>query len=767
MRKLCAFAVPFAAAVLASACLLPQSARLPAALLCALAGMVLCLALWGKERQDGRLRSALLALGLAVGFAWSWGYDAVFFAPARALAGQTASLTATVADWPEATRYGVSAKVLLHPPGAPDVRSILYFDSDEALLQLKPGDRLSFTAEFRLADTIAGEKTGYYRAKGVYLLGYCDKNVEMTPIGAVPPRFWPRLWARTLQETVGTLFSGETAGLVAALTTGDKGALSGGFYSALKRCGMAHVVAVSGMHVGMLVLLFTALTGKNRRRRARVCIPVVLAFMALTGFPPSVVRAGVMQILLLLGPALGREGDTPTALSFALLLLLLQNPNAVMDVGLQLSFLSVAGILTLGRRMTAWFEKRLRLKPGRTLPRRVFNRAVRFLTGCIVMTLGAVAFTTPLTVYYFGGISLIAPIANLLTLWAVTMLFLLALPAAVLGTFLPPLGLLLAGIAAPLGRYIVWVVTKLARLPFASASASGNPYLMLWLGFAYAVLMLWLIWRGEKKRAVLPVCSCAVTLAAALLLNALSLSGGGLAVSVLDVGQGQSVLFTSAGATVLVDCGGTGPSDPGDVAADAVQAMGKSRLDLLVLTHCHADHACGVARLFSRLEVGTLAVPDVEEDDPLREEILALARASGTEILLIRDDARMTFGESSLTVYAPLGDGGANEEGLSVLATHGDFDVLVTGDMNAAVEKRLVKYGCLPDIEVLVAGHHGSAASTSEELLLAAKPEYAIISVGYNSYGHPSIAAMERMAAAGCRIYRTDWMGTVTIKSET
>ena len=107
MRKLCAFAVPFAAAVLASACLLPQSARLPAALLCALAGMVFCLALWGKERRDGRLRSALLALGLAVGFAWSWGYDAVFFAPARALAGQTASLTATVADWAEATGYGV------------------------------------------------------------------------------------------------------------------------------------------------------------------------------------------------------------------------------------------------------------------------------------------------------------------------------------------------------------------------------------------------------------------------------------------------------------------------------------------------------------------------------------------------------------------------------------------------------------------------------------------------------------------------------------
>ena len=213
-----------------------------------------------------------------------------------------------------------------------------------------------------------------------------------------------------------------------------------------------------------------------------------------------------------------------------------------------------------------------------------------------------------------------------------------------------------------------------------------------------------------------------------------------------------------------MDCGGTGPSDPGDVAADRIQAAGRSRLDLLVLTHFHADHACGVPRLFDRLEVGTLAVPDVEEDDPLRREILALAEEAGTEILFIRDDTRVEFGPSALTAYAPLGDGGANEEGLSVLASCGDFDVLVTGDMNAAVEKRLVKYGNLPDIEVLVAGHHGSAASTSEELLLAVRPEYAVISVGYNSYGHPSPEALERMAAAGCAIYRTDWMGTVTVK---
>jgi competence protein ComEC len=164
-----------------------------------------------------------------------------------------------------------------------------------------------------------------------------------------------------------------------------------------------------------------------------------------------------------------------------------------------------------------------------------------------------------------------------------------------------------------------------------------------------------------------------------------------------------------------------------------------------------------------RLEVGTLIVPDAQPDDPLRARILALAEAEGAEVRFLLDDDRLTLGEASLTLYAPLGDGGANEEGLSVLATCGDFDALVTGDMNAAVEKRLVKYGNLPDIELLVVGHHGSSYSSSEELLMATRPEYAVISVGYNNYGHPAPEALERLAAAGCEIYRTDLMGTVSI----
>ncbi|MCC8089852.1 MAG: DNA internalization-related competence protein ComEC/Rec2, partial [Oscillospiraceae bacterium] len=111
---------------------------------------------------------------------------------------------------------------------------------------------------------------------------------------------------------------------------------------------------------------------------------------------------------------------------------------------------------------------------------------------------------------------------------------------------------------------------------------------------------------------------------------------------------------------------------------------------------------------------------------------------------------------------APLGAGETNEEGLSLLCTSGDFDVLITGDMDSTIERRLIKYGNLPDIELLIAGHHGSKYATSEELLAETLPEYAAISVGRNSYGHPADETLARLAEQGCAIYRTDRMGNIT-----
>ena len=236
--------------------------------------------------------------------------------------------------------------------------------------------------------------------------------------------------------------------------------------------------------------------------------------------------------------------------------------------------------------------------------------------------------------------------------------------------------------------------------------------------------------------------------------------------AVLDVGQGQSVLIRLGDHYTLVDCGGDGPNDPGDTAADCLQGLGRDRLDLLVLTHFHDDHANGVPELLERLSVSAIALPDVEEDSPLRREILTLAEEKGIPLWWVRRDTTVELEKGQLTLYPPLGAGEANELGLSVLAGAGGLDLLVTGDMSGDVEGMLVEHAGLRDVELLVAGHHGSASSTSQALLNALQPETAILSVGRdNAYGHPAPETLERLERAGAEIYRTDRDGTVTVRT--
>lgn len=713
MRKLAWFAAAFSAAAALAVHGLPEGVLVPLGVACALAALA-GLAL----RGDRRRRVLLAGFGLAAGLLWTAAYGALFQAPARALAGYEGPVEVTVADWPQATAYGSSVLVRLHPVEGWPVRTLLYLDAPAP--DLRPGDGLTVQARLRAADTITGESTDYYYAKGVRLIAYGEGEGETARPGRPPLWTWPAYVSKALKDRVAAAFPEEAAPLVTALLTGDRSGLSDGDYAALRRSGLAHVIAVSGLHVSFLAGLAAALLGARRRRTAVCTIALLVCFAAVVGNTPSVLRAVFMQSMLLLAPLLGREEDKPTSLCAVLMLLLLQNPYAAASVSLQLSFAAVAGIYLFSGPLTERWTARLPARP----------KGFWAKTGCL-----AARFV------------------------------LSSLAAAVLGLFLPGPAALLALPAALPTLYVQRMADALAALPFAALSTQ-SVYLKLWLALVYVLLLLYLLGRGEKKRPLVPLGLGTAGLCAALVLQAASHTAGRLTVSVLDVGQGLSVALLSGGRAALVDCGGTGADNPGDTAADYFQSLGLNRIDLVVLTHYHEDHAGGIPELLERLEVGLLVLPDVEEEDPLRREITALAEEKGIETLFLAEDADVTFGESALRIYAPLGSGGANEEGLSVLCTAGDFDGLITGDMNDTVEKRLIKYGSLPDLELLVAGHHGSKYATSEELLLATTPELAVISVGYNTYGHPAPETLERLAAAGCAIYRTDWSGTVTITAK-
>lgn len=754
VRKLVCFALPFSLAVLLAVAVLPGSFLLPVGIVCIALGL-----LGSIIKRENGLRLGLICFGLASGLLWTAGYQVRTLIPAAELDGASGVFTVQVTDWPRDTRYGIAVNATLKEGGYP-LGLVLYGEAKYG--SLRPGDTVTGEMRLKLAHTIGGEESDYYYTKRIFLSANARGELDIRRAEGRSLRFWPVMWREALREQVMTCFPVDVAPLVTGLVMGDKSGLDTAVYTAFQRTGVSHVIAVSGLHVSFLAGFMLRIFGKNRRRTAFCTIAAVLLFAGIAGYTPSVLRAAFLQTMVLLAPLLGRQDDKATSLSAALMLILLPNPYAIVGVGLQLSFAAVAGIYCFtGPLFRRWTAHRPQKPRGINY---LSDKACRFVLASLSTTLGALVFTTPLTAFHFGTLSLIAPLTNLLVLSAVSLTFAGGLGVSLLGLVHRQLAVFLGHVFALPGRYVLWVVGGLNRFSQASVPLE-NIYIKGWLLLVYVVILLALILRRrEPIRPIVPVCACLCGLCAALVCGAAEGRMFRLSVSVLDVGQGQSVAFTSRGNTVLVDCGGSKSRSAGDIAADYLQSSGYDRLDLLILTHFHTDHAGGVRELLERMEVGMLMVPDVEQDDPIRQEILALAEEKGTQIALLTENTDVTLGETSLRVYRPLGDGGANEEGLTVLCTLDDFDTLITGDMNTAVEKRLIKYGDLPDIELLVAGHHGSKYATSSQLLEEVTPEYVAVSVGYNSYGHPAPETLERLFVAGCNIYRTDWMGNVTFR---
>lgn len=756
MRRGAVLCAAFAAAVFGAVYLLPTELWLPLGL-AALAPAAWFL--WRKQRPG-----VLIALGVSVALLWCTAYRQVTLVPAETLDDHRVQVTVVAAEQAAETDYGYSLPCYLIGQGVP-IRSVLY--GGDALADVGPGDTLTLTAECACTTLGEGGRTSYQASMGTFVTLRARSSIDVQRAAGAPWWSLPRVWGQRLAKSVNAAFPEDVSGLISAMTAGDRSGVSDSDRTALTRAGLSHLLAVSGMHISFLVGLLTLFTGADPRRRALVCLPVVVIFALAVGGSPSVLRACVIWVFALLAPALDRENDPWSALAVALALLLLLNPLSAANVGLQLSFAAVAGITLVTPRLAEGLRRfRLPEQPGAArwsrLARRGLNGLLAVVRGTLASTLGALVFTVPLTAYYFGTLSLAAPLSNVLVLPVAAVVFALGLVTGLVGVFAPAAGAAMGHVLAWPARYVMGVAQAIGSFPYSAVTLSGFYYPAFLLG-AYALVLLAVLWRGQRRRWWIFALCGGVMLGTSILLTRLTFRSGDLTVAALDVGQGQSVVLASAGETALIDCGGSGPDDPGDVAADYLLSRGETRLDKLILTHYHDDHTNGLAALFDRLDIQTVILPRMEEDMDIQLWVLGLAEAEGAEVVWIDQDATATLGGATLQIFAPLGSGDANEKGLSVLISAGDFDVLVTGDMGTTVEERLVKYHDLPRCEVLVAGHHGSAGSSGATLLEAIRPQTVLISVGENTYGHPHPDTLDRLRSAGAEVYRTDLSGTLTV----
>ena len=742
MRKLAVFSSAFGLGIFLAQFLLPEDWQLPAAVLCLGLGWVAMLLPWAVRR-----RAVVVCAAMALALGYNWLFIRQAQKPMLELAGTERQMVMTLCDYAEKTDYG--AKVPVKLEGFSLGRAAFY--GDESLLELRPGQTVTATVELRDSGRVLDTTVTTFAAKGMYLLAYSRGEAVYGPGTMTSPRWWSLRMGQAMVERIHALFSGDEAGFLTAILTGDRSTLSEEALIDLSQAGLYHIMAVSGMHCGFLLTLTTFLTGKHRRRlRAGCAIPLLIFYALLAGGRPSVVRACVMLIFLLSAPLFRRVSDPPTALSGALLVILLANPFAARAASLQLSFAAVAGLLWLPRRLTA-------LLGG--MERR--GRLARAAISSFSATMGALVFTVPISAWYFGVLPLVGVLGNFLCLGAASLVFILGLSVVLISFFAPALAAVLGVVPRLLIAYVLRAAHLLAVLP-GHAVYFTNPYLKYWLAFAYLLFAAAALGKPRRRRnyalaAVLASLTLVITLVCGV-----RRYGGDLDAVILDVGQGQSVALASGGTFALVDCGsGNSWISAGDRAADQLLSMGCRRLDYLILTHYDYDHVSGVTGLLCRLPVERLLVPDYEDSAGLRSVILSAARERGTEVEFVADLRSIPMGNGLLTVYPPVGEGEDNDQGLAILASAGETDLLITGDMGGATEERLLEAYDLPDIEALVAGHHGSKYSTSQALLEALTPENAVISVGANRYGHPTEEVLVRLARQGCAVYRTDRNGSV------
>ena len=721
----------------------------------ALALASLLWALLGRGTPHLR-RVLLVLLPLMVSLLYFSAYRALVRQPVQALCGGEHDFSAAVCDWPEATEHGAKVTIRLH--GLLGAKAVYYGDDD--LLSLRPGDALSGTAWWNDVAAIGDGDLRQFSSRGVYALLYDRDTLTVQPAPDMPLGYAPQYAAKALRDKLAQLWDDPSVlGFLTAELTGDKSLLPESDYVAMQETGLAHIFAVSGLHCAFLVTLLSLLIPPTHRRTLCAVASAVLVFyMLLTGLSPSVARACVMQLFLLSAPLFRRGSDPLTSLAAALTVILLANPYAVGSVSLQLSFAATLGMVLLAGRLyksfTGWYRGR--------------NRAVRaalsFLAANLAATLGALVFTAPLTAYYFNILSLVAPLAGLLAVPAAGYAFMSAFVSALLGLVWTPLGHLAGYVPLLLVKYILWVAHLLLAVPYHAVYFT-NVYLRVWLLYVYAAFLGCAVTPDGKRKYALASALTVLTLAACLWLNSRWQQYGAFRAAVLDVGQGESVALCSGSEAALVDCGSSNSYvDAGSVAADALQSAGIRRLSAVIVTHYHADHTNGLTEVLTRLSVDTLYLPDIEDEYGVRDRLVSLAAHQGADVVFVTEPTRIALGEAVLTVYPPLlTTGDLNEQGLTALATAGDFDLLITGDMAGQTEQLLAQTYPLPDVEVLVVSHHGSRYSSDESFLRAITPDNAVISVGDNRYGHPAEETLRRLQAVGATVWRTDQQGSIRI----
>ncbi len=702
---------------------------------------------------QGHPAAAALALGGIVCLGLAWAGLAQTRADAallHRLSGRRVVAAGTLREDPKQGTIGWHAVVdvgeVSWDSDAAVVRETVWVEGDGAPPDAVRGDRVSFEGTLGWPDDPGFADTLRHRGIVAELRA---GDFERTGAAAG----WFMGATQTFRSFVGRsidrLFPPREAGLLLGLVLGDDSQLDPGLARDFQATGLGHLLVVSGENVAMVlapILTLATWLGLSRWLRFGLAAGTVVFFVVLTGAEPSVLRAGVMAGLTLMGVLMGRPRSAASVLGGAVLLLLALDPWLIWSIGFQLSVGATAGMVALASPLA----ERLR----RFLP---VPAALAVGT-----TLAAQLGVTPLLLFHFHEIPGVTVFANLAAFPAVSPALLLGIAASVGGLIWFPGGRFLAALALLPMRYLEGLANVLGKAPVGHITTHGGPWVLVVGGALVVALVVWIRsgWRPPRAAVVAAVAACPLLVwSSAVGVGAPS----DLTVRFFDVGQGDAALVTTpAGVAILVD----GGPDQEQVATD-LAALGIKRLDVVVASHPHADHIVGLPDVLARIPVGLVLEPGCPDTSSLQADLDVAIRQEGLPVQDPRAGASYTVGDVTMTVLSPQAcwtgtDSDTNNDALVLMLSRGQDSVLFATEPEEPAQQALLDSGVALHADVLKVPHHGAATSLPA-FFQAVNPRVAVVSVGENTYGHPVPSTLAAIAATGARIYRTDRRGTVTV----
>lgn len=551
--------------------------------------------------------------------------------------------------------------------------------------------------------------------------------------------------------------------LLIGMLLGEKNFIPPHLKEVFTEAGIMHILAVSGLHVGIIAMALLALLSMlnlPKKLKLLTLILILIMYASITGFRPSVLRATIMFLLLIGGKLINRSRNLNISLFFAGFLILLLNPLILYDAGFLLSFIVTFFIINL----SPIFQE-------------LFSKIVAWIKNPLAVSTAAWIGIFPLSAYFFTKVSIISIVSNILIIP-------LTVVAVILGFvtfFIGMASISLAGIVANINYLVLSLITLIAKsfssLPFAFVYVAQPSILVIILYYLMVFFIIELFYikilsQKIKKKAALIVLSITLLIISVQIFYPTD----NLKVNFINVGEGDCILIEAPNKiNILIDGGGT-PQGDFDVGSKIVvpylRRKGINEIDLLILTHPHLDHLEGLLPVLKEFKVGMVLDSGLLCDISAYKEFISLIQKKSIPYHKAKAGDNFVFSNNlEIFLLNPLYDSDFYDESdfnnasIVVKLFYKNADFLFTGDIEVTAEKKLLVWQNILQSDILKVGHHGSITSTNLEFLDKVDPRIAIITVGKNHFGHPSQKIIERLEDGNIQIYRTDEDGTIIIRT--